>query len=107
MDERIEVVLAGERRVAVAVDADDLGRDALANLRLVARIGEDHQPRVRVKVDEPGRDDLAGRVDRPPCGLLFRSFAETQLPVPDLDRARPPRRPGSVHEGPANDPNLA
>ena len=38
-----------ERRVRVAVDADDLGRDALADLGLVARLGQDHQARVRVR----------------------------------------------------------
>ena len=41
-----------ERRVRAAVDADQLGRDALADLRLVARLGQDDQAGVGVEVDE-------------------------------------------------------
>ena len=109
MDEGLEVVAARERRVAVAVDADDLGRDALADLRLVGRLGEDHQPRVGVEVDEPGRDDLAGGVDRaarrcpaprPP------SDNEPQAIALDHDRARPPRRPGPVDDRAARDEDV-
>jgi hypothetical protein len=58
--QRLEVGRVGERRVAQAVDADDLRCHALPHLRLVARVGEDHQPRVAVQVDEP-RSDHAPR----------------------------------------------
>ena len=110
VDEPVEVLLGGERRVAVAVDADDLGRDALADLGLVERLGEEHQPRVAVEIDEPGRDDLAGRVDRPPRRL--RAFANVpasvsaQPPLPNLNRAGTPGRAGPVDDRPANDPDL-
>ncbi len=59
-----EVRRIGERRIAIPIHADHFGRHALAHLRLVARIGQDHQPAVRVEVDESGRDHHAGRVDR-------------------------------------------
>ena len=65
LDERLEVLASRERGEAVAVDADELGRHALADLGLVAAVGQDHQAAVAVEVDEPGRDDLPGRVDRP------------------------------------------
>ena len=65
LDERLEVLAPRERREAVAVDADELGRHALADLGLVAAVGQDHQAAVAVEVDEARRDDLAGRVDRP------------------------------------------
>ena len=63
LDEGLEVLAALERREAVAVDADDLGRHALADLGLVARLGEDHEAAVAVQVDEARGDDLAGGVD--------------------------------------------
>ncbi len=63
LDQGIEVGLVPERRVAESIDPDDLGRHSLADLGLVARLAEQPQPAVAVKVDEPGRDDLAGRVD--------------------------------------------
>ena len=44
-----------ERGVAVAVHPHDLGGDALPHPRLVAGVGQDHQPAVRVQVDEAGR----------------------------------------------------
>ncbi len=65
LDERLEVLAPRERGEPVAVDADELGRHALADLGLVAAVGQDRQAAVAVEVDEPGRDDLAGRVDRP------------------------------------------
>ena len=61
--EVVQVALVRERRVAVAVDPDDLGRDALADLRLVPGLGEHRQPGVAVKVDEAWRHDQAGGVD--------------------------------------------
>jgi hypothetical protein len=61
-----EVIVGVERGVGVAVDADQLRSDALTDLRLVLRLGEDHQPGVRVHVDEPGADHAAGGVDDAP-----------------------------------------
>ena len=66
LDERLEVLTALERREPVAIDPDQLGRHALADLRLVPAVGQDHQAAVAVQVDEPGSDDLAGRVDPMP-----------------------------------------
>ena len=43
--EVVEVVLGPERRVCVAIDPDDLRRDPLADLRLVARVGQDRRGR--------------------------------------------------------------
>ena len=63
LDEVLEVLLVLERREPVAVDADDLGRDALADLGLVVRLGEDRETAVAVEVDEAGRDDHPGRID--------------------------------------------
>ena len=61
--EVVEVMLVRERGVAVAVDPDDLGRDALADLRLVPGLGQHRQAGVAVEVDETRRHDEAGRVD--------------------------------------------
>ena len=61
-----EVFEPVERRVAEAIDADDLGRDPLADLGLVERVREQHQARVTVHVDEARRHDAAGHVDAPP-----------------------------------------
>ena len=90
--------MVGERRIAVAIDPDHLGGDALPHLRLVARIGQDHQPAVRVEVDESGRDHHPGRVDRAagPRGAP-RRIAEVQAPIRlatvPVGRARRCRRP--------------
>ena len=58
----------GDGRVAPAAVADDLGRDALADRALGGRVREDREVAVAVRVDEPGADDLAGRVDHAVCG---------------------------------------
>ena len=94
-----------ERREPVAVDADDLGRHALADLGLVARLGQDHQAAVAVEVDEPGRDDLAGRVDRPAdVGRCRRLRGQEPDPaVADLDGARSAGRARAVDDRPAGD----
>ena len=64
LDECGEVVWIGERCVGVAVDADDLGRDALPNLRFMERLGQDRETGVAVEVDEARRDHAAGGIDR-------------------------------------------
>jgi hypothetical protein len=56
-------VLVRERGVAVAVDPDDFGRHALADLRLVPGLGQHRQAGMAVEVDEARRHDQAGRVD--------------------------------------------
>ncbi len=71
--EVVQVALVRERRVAVAVDADDLGRDALADLGLVAGLGQHRQAGVAVEVDEARRHDQAGGVD----GRRGRTSAES------------------------------
>src|SRR5439155_11788913 len=70
VDEAFELLARLEWREAVAVDADHLGRHALAHLRLMPRVGQDHETAVTVEVDEPGRRDLAVRVD--PLPKVFR-----------------------------------
>src|SRR3989441_7104036 len=55
--------LGHRRRDREAAVAHDLERDALADLRLRARIERQREVRVRVDVDEPGRHDLTARVD--------------------------------------------
>ena len=108
-----EAVAVPERRIRQPVDADDLGRDALADLRLVARLGEDHQARVAVQVDEPGRDDLALRVDaaaprRPIASSIAAARAgrrgarwRRRLLARDADRRREAGRAGPVDDRPA------
>ena len=97
-----------ERREAVAVDADDLGRDALADLGLVARLGEDHQAAVAVQVDEARGDDPAGGVDAAADvrGQRLVGLEEPQpLPVDD-DTPRSPGRAGPVDDRAAGDEQI-
>ena len=92
----LEVLAARERREAVAVDADDLGRDALADLGLVARLGQDHEAAVAVQVDEArARRPCRWRRSAAPAlaGQLARSGGEDPQP----------RRPSTDH-GPRVDP---
>ncbi len=91
VDQRLEVGGVGDRRVAEPVDADHLGGDALAHLRLVERIGEDHQARVRVQVDEPGSHDEPGRID-PPVGGDRPPRSRRGRPRGGRHARRPPRR---------------
>ena len=89
LDELREVLRRVHRRVRQAVDADDLGRHALAHLRLMAGLGEDDQPRVAVQVDEAGTDHQAGGVDAPPRGGLVGRATQHLDPIaPDADRRR-------------------
>ncbi len=100
-----QVPAATERRVRVAVHADELGRDALAHLGLVARLGEDHQRRMRMQVDEPGRHDEPGRIDRASRpGVLSVSAAQEDQPV-GLDRhgARESRCARAIDHGAIRD----
>ena len=55
--------VVGDRRVAPAAVADDLGRHALADGALGGRVREQREVAVAVRVDEAGADDLPGRVD--------------------------------------------
>ena len=54
-----------EGRVGDAVDAHQLGGDALAHLGVVVRLAEDGQAGVGVQVNEAGADDVAGGVYGP------------------------------------------
>ena len=63
LDVAMEILAGLEGGVRVAVDADELGGDALAHLRLVTRLVQDRQARVRVHVDEARRDDMPAGVD--------------------------------------------
>ena len=58
-----EVLRVVERRVGEAVDTDYLGGDALVHLGHVLRVGQQHQARVAVNIDEAGADDLSRSVD--------------------------------------------
>ncbi len=58
-----QIIARAERRVGVAIHADDLGGDPLANLGFVQRFHQDHHARVGVEVDEAGGDGAAGGID--------------------------------------------
>ena len=58
------------------VDPHQLGRYALAHLRVVVRLAEDCEPGVRVQVDEPGTDDSSRGID-----LARRSERRVVAPV--------------------------
>ena len=60
---REAVGLDHDRRDRKSTIADDLERDALADLRLRARVERQREVRVGVDVDEPGGDDLAAGVE--------------------------------------------
>jgi hypothetical protein len=88
-----------KRRVGQAVDADHLGRHALADLRLVMRIGEDREPGVRVEVDETRGDHQAGRIDRSRDCRKLGSGPQFAQPVGlDHDGAFPARRAGAIYD---------
>src|SRR5262249_28937401 len=84
-----------------AGEAERLGGVALPDLRLVLRLGEDHQPGVRVHVDEPGTDHAPGGVDDAP-GLDARRVAaqDADALVLDGDGAVEARGARAVDESP-------
>ena len=92
-----------ERGVGVAVDADELRRDALADLGLVARLREHHQPAVAVEVDEPGRDDVPRRRRRSRRRLdrLVRAGQRRCRSPATATRPGHPGRAGAVDDGAA------
>ena len=84
-------------RVAPAAVADDLGRDALADRALGGRVREDREVAVAVRVDEPGADDLAGRVDHAVRGRGRAEPADVgDLAALDRDVAEVRRAAGAV-----------
>jgi hypothetical protein len=106
--ESSEVGRACERGVAEPVHSDELGRHALAHLRAVVRVGEDHEPAVRVQVDEPRADDLSGRVD-PAARVQPVAGSRVQQPnaVPiDRDVAEPAGRTRPINDRAATDQEL-
>ena len=62
-DVPVQVLLGFERSVGYAVDADELGGDALAHLGIVVGLAEDGEAGVGMEVDETGADDVSGGVD--------------------------------------------
>ena len=117
LDELAHVRGQPDRGVRQAVHADDLRRHALGDLRLVERVREEHQPGMAVQVDEPGRDDLAARVEAPlrsPDRVLDRR----RVAIQDERCARPgpatrhadgglvARSAGPVDDGPTGDQEL-
>ena len=59
LHEGLEVLARAERRVCVAIHANELRRHALVDLGLVTWLGEDPEPGMAVQVDEPRAYDLA------------------------------------------------
>ena len=78
--------------------ADYLGRHALPHLRLGATIFPEAPVRVRVHVDEAGRDDLARRVQVPARGLAVQVTDRHDLVVPDSDVRAAARTSGAVDD---------
>ena len=105
LDERVAVGRIREWCVAQPVDPDQLRGHALAHLGRVIRVGEDHQPGVRVEIDEPGRDDLAPRIDRASSidrGVVAGCRQPDSI-AGDRQLAAPCRRSGPVDDGGAAD----
>ena len=94
LHERLEVLAPLERREPVAIDPDELGGHALADLGLVAAVGQDHQPAVAVEVDEA----RARRPCRSRRSCVRRARAAGR-PAPGRGSGRRRRRPSPV--GPA------
>ena len=107
LDERLEIRVGRERRVGAAVDADDLGRDPLPDLGLVAGLGEDDQAGVRVHVDEAGADDPPGRVERAVGLDAVEGAPEQPHPLSlDPDRSVVARVAGAVDDEAARDQDV-
>ena len=67
--------------MAHPVDPHELGRDSLADLRLVTGLAEDRQPGMRVEVDESRTDHEAGGIDGPAGHDIGDVTAEDPHPV--------------------------
>ena len=87
LDESKEVLPCPERCVGVAVNADQLRRDALVHFRLVPGLRQYDEAGVGVHVDEAGAHDPARRVD---CArrLNVRDVAAEQAQRVALDAHR-------------------
>ena len=95
------VVLRRERCERHAVLGDDLGRDALTDTVLVLRIVQQRTVGVRVRIDEAGRDDQAGCVDRV-SRLGTREVANRRdLIADDSDVGADARRARPINDFPA------
>src|SRR5262249_3162828 len=91
-----ELVRHGRGREAAV--ADDLGRDALTDLRFRTPIAPEPPVGVRVHVDESRRDGEAPRLDRA-SGWLAREIADRADRIADdADVAMPGGLRGSVDE---------
>ena len=107
LDHRVEVLAPREWREADPVDADDLGRDPLADLGLVPRVVEDDEAAMAVQVDEARGDDPSRGVDRAGGVRGFGSGRDEPEALPiDHDRPRPAGHPGPIHDGPPDDDDV-
>ncbi len=95
-------------REAIAIDADDLGRDALADLGFVVRLRQDVEATVAVEIDEARGHDLAGGIDRAGdmLGRWLRRAQEPQALALDDDRAGPAGCSRAVHDGAVDDDEI-
>src|SRR5207244_9887550 len=96
------VPLADWRGRVTAVP-DDVGRHPLADRTLGGRLHEDPDVAVRMDVDEPGRDALARRVDADGGFGTTAISNPSALPPACSDHVAPPRRPSRTENAaPAN-----
>ena len=95
----------GDRRERVAAVPRELGREALVQVAGQRPVDEERAVRVAVRIDEPRRDDPAGRRRaraRPRRPRPRREVAHGQDPVAeDADVGSTPRAPRPVDHGPA------
>ena len=114
LDEGSEIVRVHKWGIRVAVHADDLGGDALADLGLVERLGQDGQAGMAVQIDEPGGDDPPGGIDGPAgrSDLAARALVggisahDLEAPVADPDVTPKARVTAPVHDRPAGDEQI-
>ena len=88
-----------EGRIRVAVNADQLGRDALPYFRMMLRFGQDDESGVGVHIYEAGRHDMVGGVNRARCFDAAQVAAEdTHRIALDTHRAVEARIAGAVYD---------
>jgi hypothetical protein len=98
--------LVGDGHDRAPVLSDDLRRHALADLRVGQVVGEDAEVRVRMDVDEPGRNDQAGHVQGLACGRARERLDRHDPPVADPDVGREPRPAGPVDDSAAHEQEI-
>ncbi len=95
--------VTGSRRGALA---GDIERDALADLALRRAVLDERHLRVRVEVDESGRDDQTGRVDDPTCASPAQQSDARDAIAPDAHVRSHRRRPGAIEHLTAADDDV-